>query len=574
LNNNSKHISAKNGDEKVRAKTVRTFSLSGSSWLTGGAGLVAMLVGMPIIALIFMAASGNLQSLSSLSSSVLPKASLTTILLLAGLAVVAGSIGAISAWLICFFEFPGRKILTWALMLPLAVPTYISAYTFTEFFTFTGPVQSLVRQLGGFSSARDYWFPEIRSLGGAIIVLSLVLYPYVYLSVRALFVIQGRRGIEAGIMLGANQGRILTSILLPLARPALALGIILVMMEAINDIGAMDYLGVQTLTFSIFSIWVNQGDAAGSAQLALVLLFLVMGLIGLERWVRRKQRFNERNQSPQPAFERIKLTGWKKAIASFLCLVPVGLGFGVPFITLSNYASRYMLSGFNQRMLEALATSIILAAIAAFITVLLAIFLSYAVRVRPTRTMGFLVRFASVGYAMPGTIIALGIFLPIANFDNFVDAMLREWLGISTGLLVTGSGATLVYAYIVRFMAVAEGSIDAGFKKIPPNLDSAARCFGYSRWQTLRIILLPLLRPAIITAALLVFIDSLKELSATLMLRPFGIETTAIYIHDLASRGRIEQAGTASLLLVLVGIIPVILLARTMAGNKNRALGK
>ncbi|MCF6327212.1 MAG: iron ABC transporter permease [Devosiaceae bacterium] len=555
---------------KPTAKSTKTTAiLKNGRWPAFGAGLVALLVGMPIISLIVMAAGGDLQSLIALSSTVLPKAAWTTLLLLIGLAIIAGSIGAISAWLTCFFEFPGRKIFTWALMLPLAVPTYISAYTFTEFFTFTGPVQSLVRQIGGFGSAREYWFPEIRSLGGAVLVLSLVLYPYVYLSVRALFVVQGRRGIEAGVMLGANQLRILTSILLPLARPALALGIILVMMEAINDIGAMEYLGVQTLTFSIFSIWVNQGDAAGSAQLALVLLFLMLTLIGFERWIRRKQRFNDTRQSSQLLFERIKLSGWKAFGATILCLVPVGLGFGVPFIILGNYASRYLTSGFSQRMIEALTTSIILAAIAALITVVLAVFLSYAVRIRGTKFTGFMVRFASVGYALPGTIIALGIFLPIANFDNFVDAYMRQWFGISTGLLITGSGATLIYAYVVRFMAVAEGSIDAGFKKISPNLDDAAKCFGYSRWQTLRIILLPLLKPAIITAALLVFIDSLKELSATLMLRPFGIETTAIYIHDLASRGRIEQAGIASLLLVLVGIIPVIILSRSMASDKD-----
>ncbi len=540
-----------------------------SRWPTIGASLVAMLVGMPIIALMAMAAGGDLQSLSSIGTTVLPKAAMTTLLLLAGLAVMAGSIGAIAAWLTCFFEFPGRRILTWALMLPLAVPTYISAYTFTEFFTFTGPVQGLVRELGGFASAREYWFPEIRSLGGAIIVLSLVLYPYVYLSVRALFVVQGRRGIEAGIMLGAGQVRILTSILLPLARPALALGIILVMMEAINDIGAMEFLGVQTLTFSIFSIWVNRGDAAGSAQLALALLFLVLALIGFERWARRKQRFSDPSQSSRLLFERIRLKGWRAAGATLLCFMPVGLGFGVPFLILGNYASRYLFSGFSQRMLEALATSIILASIAALVTVALAIFLSYSVRVGKSNVTGFMVRLASVGYALPGTIIALGIFLPIANLDNYVDSLMRQWFGISSGLLITGSGATLIYAYVVRFMAVAEGSIDAGFKKISPNLDDAARCFGYSRWQTLRMILLPLLRPAIITAGLLVFIDSLKELSATLMLRPFGMETTAIFIHDLASRGRIEQAGIASLLLVLAGIIPVIILSRSMATEKT-----
>lgn len=529
-----------------------------------GAGLIALLVALPILALMVMAGSGNLESLSRLGVTILPKASMTTALLLLGLAVVAGSIGAISAWLTSFFEFPGRRIFVWALMLPLAVPTYISAYAFTEFFTFTGPVQSILRAAGGFASPRDYWFPEIRSLGGAVFVLSFVLYPYVFLSVRALFFVQGKRAIEAGILLGAGQGRILTHILLPLARPALALGIILAMMEAINDIGAMEYLGVQTLTFSIFSIWVNQGDMAGSAQLALILLFLVLALIVGERLARGQQRFSEIGSASTVRFERISLSGAKAGLAFLLCFIPVGMGFGVPFVILSTYGVRYMLSGLDPRLLDALATSIVLAGIAALVTVVLALVLSYAVRVHGSRTMGFLVRFASVGYAMPGTIIALGIFLPIATFDNFVDARMRELFGLSTGLLLTGSGATLIFAYVVRFMAVAEGSIDAGFKKISTNLDDAARSFGRSRWQVFKRILLPLMRPAIATAALLVFIDSLKELSATLVLRPFGIETTSIYIHDLASRGRIEEAGLASLLLILAGMVPVAVLTRTV----------
>ncbi|HHB83148.1 MAG TPA: iron ABC transporter permease [Devosia sp.] len=532
-------------------------------WLAFGAGAVALIVGMPIIALIFMALSGDTVSLARLSESVLARASQTTFILLVGLVIFTGSIGAISAWLVSFFEFPGRRIFAWGLMLPLAVPTYISAYAFTEFFTFTGPVQTLVRQLGNFSSARDYWFPDIRSLPGAIFVLSMVLYPYVYLSVRALFFVQGRRAIEAGLLLGADQGRILVNILLPLARPALVLGVVLAMMEAINDIGAMDYLGVQTLTFSIFSIWVNQGDMAGSAQLALILLFVVLALILAERWARKGQSFIEAGSGATMAFERMQLRGLKAFLAMVLCLIPVALGFGVPVIILGTYAARYLQTGFDPALLNALLTSVSLAGIAALIGVVLALFLSYAVRVRPTKPTSFLVRFASTGYAMPGTIIALGIFLPIASFDNLVDAQMRQWFNISTGLLITGSGATLIYAYVVRFMAVAEGSIDASFKKISPNLDSAARCFGYSRFRVFTHILLPLMRPAIATAALLVFIESLKELSATLMLRPFGIETISIYIHDLASRGRIEQAGIGSLLLILLGIIPVIILSRT-----------
>lgn len=552
-------------DHKPEGKVSMTFPFV-RSWdgLSLIAGVVALLVAMPIIALVVMALSGNLDSLRHIASTILPRASVTTILLLAGLAIVTGVIGSVCAWLVSFFEFPGRKIFAWALMLPLAVPTYISAYAFVEFFTFTGPVQTLVRNLGGYSSARDYWFPDIRSLPGAVLVLSLVLYPYVYLSVRALFFLQGRRAIEAALVLGASQRRIFTHILLPLARPALALGIILALMEAINDIGAIEFLGVRTLTFAIFSTWVNQGDMAGSAQLALILMALVFALIIGERLARRGQRFSElgRSSSSVP-FQRIQLGGLQTLGAIIACLIPVGLGFGVPFVTLGSYAQRYLYKGLDPRLLEAIATSIGLATAAAALTVVLALLLSYAVRVKGTAGINFLVRIASVGYAMPGTIIALGIFLPLAQFDNFVDAHMRSMFGISTGLLITGSGATLVYAYAVRFMAIAEGSIDGGFKKLSPNLDMAARCYGRNRWRTLREILLPLMRPAIATAALLVFIDSLKELSATLMLRPFGIETMSIYVHDLASRGRIEQAGIASIIIMVVGIIPVIILSRT-----------
>lgn len=532
--------------------------------LTVLAVLVALLVAFPIIALIVMALSSSPENLVRAATTVLPGAAGTTALLLLGLAIFCGATGALTAWLVSFFDFPGRRFFAWAMMLPLAVPTYISAYAFVEFFTYTGPVQQIVRGIGGFELARDYWFPDIRSLPGAIFVLSVVLYPYVYLSMRALFVLQGRRAIEAAMLLGAGQRRIFYAVLIPLARPALALGVILAMMEAINDIGAMQILGVQTLTFSVFSLWVNQGDMAGSAQLALILLAIVIGLIAVERLARRGQQISEGSQSAaEVPFQRLRLSGPKQAGAFAACLVPLALGFGVPFFTLGLYALRYLPTGIDGRLAGAIGTTVTLATIAALITVVLALLLGYAARVKGTRLSAVLVRFASVGYAIPGTIIALGIFLPLARLDNFVDFYMRDWFGMSTGLLITGSGTTLVFAYAVRFMAVAEGSIDGSLKKLSPNLDLAAASYGYGRWATLRRILLPLMRPAIATAALLVFIDSVKELSATLLLRPFGIDTIAIYVHELASRGRVEQAGLAALIIMAVSIIPVIFLTRS-----------
>ena len=528
-------------------------------------GLVALLVALPIFTLIIVALGGNLDSIKHIATTILPNATLTTILLLIGIAILTGIIGSLSAWLVSFFDFPFRKIFAWALVLPLAVPTYISAYAFVEFLSFTGPIQSLLRESFGFSSPRDYYFPEIRSLGGAIFILSLVLYPYVYLLVRALFYLQGRRAIEAGQVLGASQQKILTKILLPLARPALALGIILVMMEAINDIGAMEYLGVKTLTLSIFSIWINQGDFAGAAQIALVLLFIVLLLIIIERLARRGQKYSEVGKSSCAGpFSMQRLYGLKGWGAFIICLFPVALGFGVPMSVLGFFALRSLKTGFDPSLLGATLTSISLASLAAIITVIIAIMLSYALRIKQGKLIKFLVRLASIGYAIPGTIIALGIFIPLARFDNFIDFYMRSWFGFSTGLLISGSAIILIYAYCVRFMAIAEGTISSGFEKISPNLDKAAYLYGKGKFATFTKILLPLMRPAILAAGLLVFIDTLKELSATLMLRPFGIETLSIYIHDLASRGRIEQASVASLIIMIVGIIPVILLTREM----------
>lgn len=539
------------------------------NWWLIGICSITTLACLPLVALLVMAFSGNLDALHRIATTVLPRSSITTVLLLLGIAIVAGTMGTVSAWLVAFFQFPGRKFVSWALMLPLAVPTYISAYAFSEFFAFTGPVQSAVRNLFSYQLSGDYWFPEIRSLPGAIFVLSFVLYPYVYLSVRALFFLQGRRALEAANILGASAPRAFAQVLLPLARPALALGLVLAMMEAINDIGAMQFLGVQTLTFSVFSIWTNQSDLSGAAQLALVLLALVAVLIFAERWARRGQKYQGLGSGNKEPHQRSHLKGAPAAMASAAGLLPIILGFGIPVCTLAIYASRYIDQGIDTRLLAAIATSVSLATFAAIFTVILALFLTYAARVDNTRSARGLVRFASLGYAIPGTIVALGLFLPLASFDNWVDGAMRDVFGWGFGLLITGSGATLIYAYAVRFMAMAEGSIDGALCKISPNLDQAALCYGANRFGIFWRILMPILRPAVATAALLVFIETLKELSATMVLRPFGIETVAIYVHDLATRGRVEQAGIGALMIVLVGLVPVLIISRTALKDRD-----
>ncbi|MFK5980913.1 MAG: iron ABC transporter permease [Rhizobiaceae bacterium] len=526
--------------------------------------MIALIVAMPLIALIVIAASGTTESISNIAHTVLPTSIKTTILLLVGVGLLSAFIGTMCAWLVSFFEFPGRKIFSWALMLPLAVPTYIAAYSFVEFFSFTGLIQETIRAVGGYTSIKQYWFPEIRTLPGAIFTLSLVLYPYVYISVRALFHFQSARLIETARVLGVKQFPIFLRVLLPLARPAIVLGVTLAMMETINDIGAIEYLGIQTLTFSIFSVWLNQNDIAGAAQLALILLLIASLLIFLERWARRGRSVAEnRISSSKTRYTRMKLEGQSGRVAAFACVLPIVIGFGIPLSVLADYTITYYPFGIDADLLEALVTSLIFASVAAIITVLLALLLTYAVRKNDSGLIALAVRIASVGYAIPGTIIALGIFLPIAMFDNFLDGVFRQAFGISTGLLITGSGATIIYAYTVRFMAMAEGSLDGGFRKIPPQMDSAARSLGRTSSGTLYEVLLPLMRPAIATAALLVFIDSIKELSATIMLRPFGINTLATHVYDFASRARIEEAGFASLIIVAAGIIPVILITKT-----------
>ncbi len=531
--------------------------------------LLSLLIILPIISLVGLAINAQADGFYHIVQNVLPRVGPTTLILLVQTGALAALAGFIGAWLVSFFDFPGRRILSWALMLPLAVPTYLAAYGFVEFFSFTGPIQTLIRYIGGYTTIHEYWFFDIRSNFGAAIVLSLVLYPYVYMAVRTVFHFQGAKIVESARSAGAGRSRVLFRILLPMARPAIVLGVSLALMEAINDIGAMEYLGIETLTFSVFSLWLNQSDMGAAAQLSLFLLVVVFLLLKLERWARKGRKFHdERSGSSGAHYRREKLSGWQGAAALLFTSLPVLLGFGVPFFIMAGYAVDNLANGFDPALFSALLTSMGFAAIAAVLTVTLAILMAYSVRISKGAGVNFIVRLASVGYAIPGTIVALGIFLPLAQFDNFLDSNMRNWFGISTGLLITGSGATMILAYVIRFMAMGEGSLDNGFRKISPRIDMASRSLGKTSLQTLRLVLLPILRPAMATAFLLVFIDSLKELSATITLRPFGINTLSTYIYDYASRSLVEETGLASLIVMSAGIIPVILVMRTMLDHK------
>ncbi|MCE7027079.1 ABC transporter permease [Jiella avicenniae] len=530
---------------------------------------VAALVAMPFAALVWLAASGTSSNWSHLATTILPEASRVTLQLMLGVALLAGTFGVVTAWLVASFDFPGRRLFSWALVLPLAVPTYIAAYCFVEFLHFAGPVQSAIRAIFGFQTSRDYWFPDVRSLWGAILILSSVLYPYVYLTVRMVFLMQGRKAADVARTLGASQAAVFRKVLFPLARPAIAIGVSLALMESVNDIGAVEFLGVRTLTFAVYSTWLNRGDLYGATQIALLMLAVIVLLVLVERFARRRQRFTlGRADRPQPGSER--LSGGKAFLASAACALPILLGFAIPLLVLGDYALKRLDQLGDPQLWRALFHTVTLAGTTGLATVLAGFMLAYGVRLTGSKRLLLMTRLAVLGYAVPGTVLAIGILIPLAGLDNWVDARMRAGFDVSTGLLLTGSGFAIVYAGFVRFMAMGHGSLESGFTKLSPHLDMAARTLGRSPGATLFEVILPLMRPALLTAFLLVFVETSKELSATILLRPFDFETLATFVYAQTSRSAFEDGAVAALLIVLVGILPVAILNRSILAETAR----
>ncbi len=523
--------------------------------------LLTMLILVPIVALLVIAFRPGDGSWPHLARYVLPHALSTTLLLMGGVAILTGLIGMGTAWLIAACRFPGRRILEVALVLPLAIPTYIAAFAYIEFLDFTGPVQTAIRAIGGFQSARDYWSPDVSTLPGAIFVLSMILYPYVYLTCRALFLFQSGTAIHVARTLGAGPMRAFTRVVLPLARPAIAIGVILCLMETINDIGAMEFFGVTTLTFAIFDTWLNRGSLSGAAQLACVMLAVVVLLIVAERLARGRQRYHTASAKDHQSVQ-FRLHGGRAVAAIFACALPALLGFVVPAIVLVRFAIRRPDQFLSGPVLSAAFHSTAIALVAALAAVAVGLFLVYALRLTGNPVIAALGRLAASGYAVPGTVLAVGVLIPFAAFDNWLDGWMRGLFGISTGLLLTGSGLAIVYACMVRFLAMPLGTLDAGFSKISSHLDMAARTLGRRPLQMFFSVHLPLIRPALQTAALLVFVDTLKELSATILLRPFNFDTLATLTYSNASRAAYGDAAVPALAIVLVGLIPVVLVLR------------
>ena len=535
--------------------------------------LLAAVMALPLATVAVLSLTAPASVWPQLVRTVLPATLLDTAVLLAGVALLTLTFGACTAWLVTMCRCPGRALLDRLLVLPLAMPTYIVAYAYVQLLDYAGPVQGGLRFAFGWTSAQDYWFPDIRSMEGAILVLSAALYPYVYLSARASFVQQSVCVLEVARTLGRTSMGVFWSVALPLARPALAGGVALAAMECLNDLGAVQYLGVRTLSVSIYTAWLQQSSLGGAAQIALVAVLIVLALLVAERSLRGHGRFHH-STGRYRAIPFSDLEGWRGAAAAAFCALPVVVGFVAPFALLLVQATAHLSEALEPDFWSAARNSVGVAAAAAVVTVALGLLLAYARRVAPNLLVRATVRGAGLGYALPGTVVALGLIIPLAGFDNRLDELLRASFGISSGLLLSGSLFVLVLAYSVRFLTVALSALEAGFERLSPNLDAAARALGETALSALWRVHIPLLAPALGAAALLVFVDGMKELPVTLLMRPFNFETLATHVYSYAGLEQFENATPGALGIVLVGLVPVLLLHQAVAGGRAGSRGR
>jgi len=545
-------------------RTVRQWRID--HW-TIGTAVIALLMAVPLITVVALALAPSDDIWPHLVDTVLGKYVRTTLTLMAGVGIGVFVIGTGTAWLVTMCRFPGRGIFNWALLLPLAVPAYVLAFVVTDQLEYAGTVQTALRAVFGWTNRLDYWFPEVRSLGSAVAVMTLVLYPYVYLLARAAFLEQSVCVLEVSRTLGKSPWQAFHSVALPLARPAIVIGITLALMETVNDFGTVDFFAVNTFTAGIFDVWLNMNSRSGAAQLATVLLLFVLALVGTERWARRGQRFHH-TSSKYSALPSYQLRGWRAGLAVAACLLPVTLGFLLPAGVLAGYASRFYAETLSADYLTFVANSLTLASLSAIAAVGIGLFMAYGLRLNGSRLLRLITRFASVGYAVPGAILAIGIVIPLGALDNAVDGFSRTTFGVPTGLLLSGTIVALIYGYSARFLALSHGTVEASLSKITPNMDGAARTLGHGPGATLRRLHLPLMRGSLLTAGLLVFVDCMKELPLTLILRPFNYETLATFVYQYASDELIEEAALGALTIVGAGVVPVILLSLTIIRSR------
>ena len=528
--------------------------------------VIAGLVAVPVVVVMASVLAPAGEVWRHLAATVLAGYIFNTFMLMAGVGAGTLLIGVAAAWLVTMCRFPGRAVFEWALLLPLAVPTYAIAFTYGGLFEYAGPLQSELRGLFGWGRG-DYWFPDVRSLGGAILVMTVVLYPYVYLLARAAFLEQSVCVIEISRTLGRGPWRSFAEVALPLARPAIAGGVALALMEALSDFGAVQHLAVPTFTTGIFRTWFGLGEPVAAAQLSAALMLFVLVLIIVERGSRRGRKYHHTSRRYR-ALPRYALRGPRAAWAFLACLAPIFLGFLLPGGQLVAWTVETAGSVVDGAFVALAANSIMLAATASAIAVGVALFLAYSQRLRPGPLLAGAARVASMGYAVPGAVIAVGVLLPFAWIDNRVDGLMRESFGVSTGLVLSGTLVALVFGYLVRFLAISFNTVEASLGKVTPTMDGAARTLGIGPFKTLAKVHVPIVSGSLLTAALLVFVDVMKELPATLIIRPFNFNTLAVRAFELAEDEQLAESAPAALMIVGVGIVPVVLLTLAIARSR------
>ncbi|MDC0033013.1 iron ABC transporter permease [Alphaproteobacteria bacterium] len=543
---------------------------NGSLWCIV-ALFIAVCVSIPVLVVTSSVFVPTGEVWNHLATTVLPRYMANSALLVVGVGVGTFVVGVGTAWLVTMYRFPGCSVFEWALILPFAVPAYVLAYTYTGIFEFAGPVQTMMREVFGWSR-HDYWFPEVRSLGGAIWMMTFVLYPYVYLLSRAAFIEQSVCVIEVSRTLGCGRLESFVSVGLPLARPAIVAGMTFALIETLNDFGTVQYFAVDTLTTGIFRTWIGLGQPVAAAQLAAILMTFVFAVILLERWTRGNRKVHHTSTRHQ-MLPRFKLPVAMALGASLICFLPIVFGFLLPGSALVVWSIETAGEMLNADFMTYAFNSFLLAAVTAFLAVLIGLFLAYGQRLRPGLIMTTAIRISSLGYAIPGAVIAVGVLIVYTSVDRTTDGWFKEVFGFSTGLLLTGTIAGVVIAYLVRFLAISLSTADAGLAKITPNMDAAARTLGHAPGTVLLRVHAPLMWGSVLTAAMLVFVDVMKELPATIILRPFNFDTLAIRAYQLASDERLADSSNSALAIVLVGIIPVIALsiaiARSRPGHEN-----
>lgn len=528
----------------------------------------------PLLAIISQSWLANWQNLQHLWQTVLPDYILNSLLLLFGTIILSLIFALPCAWITSNYQFKGQRILQWVLCLPLAMPAYLVGYLYTDLLDYPGPLQSFLRGIFGWTSAQDYWFPSIRTLGGACFVLALVLYPYIFLLVRIALLEQSENLINSAKILGANPWQRIKKVVFPLTRPAIATGAALVGMETLGDFGTVTYFAVPTLTTAVYDTWLGYGDLGSASQISFFMLMLIFILVILERYSRHKQKTYQRGYEKKSSFNTLR--GYKLVLAQFYCWGLVGVAFFIPFIKLIYWAVHYFenadLNNFFKYTYHSLSVSVIAALICTFLALLLnfAHRLTQQQSITSQRLTHFSLRLSTLGYAVPGTILAIGILIPYTAADHLLHNLLK-WLNLPPqGLIFSGTIFALVSAYIIRFSAVTIGSIETGFQKIPPSLDMASQSLGYNGLNMLKKIHFPLLTKSILTALLMVFIESMKELNASLLLRPFNFDTLATHVFTFTSDEQLENAALPAITLVLVGLLPVILLTRSLILNVEK----